>query len=152
MPENDTEARIRRLTEAMNPFGRILEEMTKAAQMWMSALTPDKSAAESGEELRKASERMVELSGAWIEPMRKLSEEHARFAEEMAMWVDRHREFAEQMSEWAEAHRAVAERLGEWSQPMLRYAELMNESMQALVGGMFPPDPSPGETTDPPRS
>ena len=147
MPESDADEWVRRLSEAMNPFGRLLEEMTETAKLWMSAATgPGRTPAEHSQALRQAAERMVQLSGAGIEPLRRLSEEHARFADEMATWAERHRQFAEQASEWAEVHRVVAERLTEWSQPVLRYAELLNESTNAAMAAMFPADPDGGAT------
>lgn len=145
MPENDASEWVRRLTEAMSPMQQMLDEMAEAAQAWMAAAAAaGETGAEHGQDLRKAAERAVQLSGAWIEPLRRLSEEHARFSREMAMWAERHREFAEQMSEWAEAHRAVAEQLSGWSQPLLRYADLMSDSMQSVVAGLFP-EARPGE-------
>ena len=147
MPENPADEPIQRWAEAMNPFGRLLEEMTETAKLWMAATAvPDKTAAEYRGELRKAAERTAQLTGAWSEPLRKLREEHTRFAEEMATWAERHRQFAEEVSRWADAHRETAERLNEWSQPVLQYAELLNDSMNAVVSGMFPPEPDGGAT------
>jgi hypothetical protein len=142
VPENDTDEQIRRLTDAMKPLGVLVEQMAETARSWMAAVAaPDKESPGYGQGLRGAAERMAQLSGAWIEPVRRLSQEHARFAEEMATWAERHREFAAQVSEWAEAHRAIAEHLNGLSQPVLRYAELLNDTMKAVVDGMLPRDP-----------
>ena len=144
MPSDDMTEVTRRMMEATAPFRNMIEQMAEVSRSWAVAAGPaDGDGIGRGDALNAAAERMLELSEAWIEPVRKLSAEHANLAEEMVAWADRHRKFAEQMAEWAEAHHAVAEQLRAWGEPVLDYAKLMSETARSVVQGM--PRPASNE-------
>jgi hypothetical protein len=124
MPDDYIAELTRRMTEAMKPLQGLADQMAQAAK---------------GQSVRASADKLLELSRAWIEPVRKMSEEHVRYADEMATWAERHRQFAEQMDEWAKAHRTMAQQLDQWTNPLLQLAELMSKTMDDMVHTVFPP-------------
>ena len=140
MPSNDLTELTRRMMEATAPFRNMMEQMAEISRSWaVAAQPPDDGGAARGDALQAAAERMLQLSEAWIEPVRTLSDEHAALAQEMVAWAERHRQFAEQMAEWAEAHHAVAEQLRAWGEPVMDYAELMSETVRSVAQRISPP-------------
>lgn len=139
MPEDYMAELTRRMTEAMKPLQGLVDQMADTAKSWMSAATTaDPKSSQYGQSLRASADKLLELSRAWIEPVRRMSEEHLRYADEMEAWAERHRQFAEQMDEWAKSHRTMAEQLDQWTRPLLQFAEVMSETMEKVVRGVFP--------------
>ena len=89
-------------------------------------------------QIRRGAEEVVDLGTAWIEPVRKLSEEQRRFAEQMATWAERHRKFAEEVESWAETQRAFADHLSSWAEPLLTYSEQAGATLKGLIGTTTP--------------
>ncbi len=140
MPDDYLAEFTRRMTEAMKPLQGLMDQMKETARSWMApGGAPDPSSPQYRQTLRTSADKMLELSRAWIEPVGKMSQEHQRFADEMATWAQRHREFAEQMDEWAKAHRTMAKQLDQLTSPILQLAELMSQTMDNMVRSMFPP-------------
>ncbi len=140
MPDDYMAELTRRMTEAMKPLQGLVDQMADTARSWISAATtPDPKSPQQGQSLRASADKLLELSRAWIEPVRRMSEEHVRYADEMTSWAQRHREFAEQMDEWARAHRTMAQQLDQWTGPILRFAEVMSHTMDNMVHSVFPP-------------
>lgn len=139
MPDDYLSEFSRRMNEAMKPLQGLVDQMKDTARSWMSpGAAPDPSSPQYGQFLRSSADRMLELSRAWIEPARKMSQEHLRFADEMAAWAERHRQIAEQMDEWAQAHRTMAKQLEQWTSPLLEFAQLMSQTMDTVVHRLFP--------------
>jgi len=89
-------------------------------------------------QIRRGAEDVVDLGSAWIEPVRRLSEEQRRFADQMATWAERHRKFAEEVASWAETQRAFAEHLSSWAEPMLTYSEQVSAAVKGLIQAAIP--------------
>ncbi|MDQ4133789.1 MAG: hypothetical protein M3179_11430 [Actinomycetota bacterium] len=140
MPDDYMAELTRRMTEAMKPLQGLVDQMADTARSWVSGSgPPDPNSPQYGQSLRASADKLLELSRAWIEPVRRMSEEHLRYADEMAAWAQRHREFAEQMDEWAKAHRTMAQQLDQWAGPLLRFAEVISQTMDNVVHTVFPP-------------
>jgi methyl-accepting chemotaxis protein len=95
-------------------------------------------------QVRRGAEEAVDLSTAWIDPVRRLSDEQRRFADQMATWAERHRQFAEEVASWAETQRAFAEHLSSWAEPLLTYSEQLAAAVKGLMRAVLPGDAAAG--------
>jgi len=128
-----TLAAMRELTEQM-------ASLTRAAATQAQTLASDPGKVLG--QVRRGAVDAVELATAWIGPVRRLSEEQRRFADQMATWAERHRQFAEEVESWAETQRAFAEQLSSWAEPLLTYSEHVADAFKGLVQATLP-DPDP---------
>lgn len=120
--------------EALVAFRRLTEQLgTLAVGAAGSLLDAAVHPTHVTEGMRQRAEEAVDLSLAWVEPARRLSEEQRRFAEEMAVWADRNRKFAEDVAAWAEAQKAFAARLEAWTSPLLTFSEQFGGAMKAVA-------------------
>ena len=141
MPDDYMAELTRRMTDAMKPLQGLVDQMADVAKSFASpGAASDPTSPQYGQSLRASADKLLELSRAWIQPVRRMSEEHVRYADEMATWAEWHRQYAEQMDEWAKAHRTMAQQLNQLTSPVLQFAELMNQTMDKVVHGMFPSD------------
>ena len=124
-----TLAVMRELTEQMTALAK-----AAASQAQAVATDPAKVLAQ----IRRGAVDAVDLTTAWIGPLRRLSEEQRRFAEQMATWAERHRQFAEEVESWAATQRAFAEHLSAWSEPLLTYSEQVTGAFKGLVQAAIP--------------
>lgn len=125
---------MRHTEEAVSALGHVMERVSRLARDMVDqgrfvATRPPAVA----DELRRGAEELVDLSTAWMEPVRRLSEDHRRFAEEMATWAERHRAFAEEMASWADTQRSFAEHMASVSSPLLGYSEQLAEATKGLL-------------------
>jgi hypothetical protein len=95
--------------------------------------------------LRRSAEEAVDLGMAWVEPVRRLSEDQRRFAEEMRVWAERNRQFADEVATWAEALEAFARRLESWTTPFLTFSESLGAAMKTVARSVLPGDGLPGD-------
>lgn len=112
---------------AADPISELVRHVDEAARaLWRMTATVSGG-------VRHAAEDAVDLGTMWITPVRRLSAEQRRFAEQMAVWAERHRQLAEEMAAWAETQRAFAERLDALADPILHYSEQVSSAVRGVV-------------------
>lgn len=145
---------MRHTEEAVSALGHVMERAARLAREFLDearfvAAHPPAVA----DELRRGAEELVDLSTAWIEPVRRLSEDHRRFAEQMATWAERHRAFAEEMASWAGDPAVLRRHMASVSSPLLGYSEQLAEATKGLLrAALTIPGAAGSGTGAPPRS
>ncbi len=129
----------RHMEEALGALGRVTEQMAELAktavgEVRTAAAHPTRMAGP----VRRGAEEALDLGTAWIDPIRRLSEEQHRFADQMATWAERHRQFAAEVASWAETQAAFAEHLASWADPLLTYSEQLADAMKGLIRAAIP--------------